>query len=75
MNCLKNTPSTGRGLTDQEQKEMLAVSDILAENAEDFLALMKLKGMTSDMPGYVAFAKRFAQNVGRDQRLRQQLAG
>lgn len=62
------------GYTDEQIAETIAIQDALEANAEDFADLMKLKGMTSDMPGYVEFAKNFARNMIRDQKLRQRIA-
>lgn len=60
------------GYSEEEIADTLAVQDILAENAEDFAALVKLKGMTVDMPGYAEFARSFARNIMRDQKLREE---
>ena len=44
-------------------------ADVLAENLEEFQALMALKEMTEDMPGYRCFAHNFVSNKIRDARL------
>lgn len=64
-----------RGYSKKEIQETFDIQDVLAENFEDFQALLKLKGMTPDMPGYAGFARAFAQNIIRDRQLRAELTG
>ncbi|MBR8351219.1 hypothetical protein KDX21_11630 [Burkholderia cenocepacia] len=62
--------STRKGYTDKEILDREQVMDVLAENSEDFQALMKLRGMTEDQPGYQNFVAQFVRNKLRDEALR-----
>lgn len=44
-------------------------AEVLATNADEFRALMTLKEMTEEMPGYQAFAHNYVSNKLRDARL------
>lgn len=59
-----------KGYTDKEILDREQVMDVLAENSEDFQALMKLRGMTEDQPGYQNFVAQFVRNKLRDEALR-----
>lgn len=62
--------NTRKGYTDKEIADLEQVMDVLAENVEDFQALMKLRGMTEDQPGYQNFVAQFVRNKLRDEALR-----
>ncbi|WP_176331024.1 hypothetical protein [Burkholderia vietnamiensis] len=59
-----------KGYTDKEIADREQVMDVLAENVEEFQALMKLRGMTEDQPGYQNFVAQFVRNKLRDEALR-----
>ncbi|HGO6128527.1 TPA: hypothetical protein ACK3RK_007112 [Burkholderia cepacia] len=61
---------TRKGYTDKEIADLEQVMDVLAENVEEFQALMKLRGMTEDQPGYQNFVAQFVRNKLRDEALR-----
>ena len=56
--------------TDKEIADRTQVMDVLADNHDDFVALMKLRGMTETMPGYPAFVMSFVSGILRDEALR-----
>ncbi|TES99635.1 hypothetical protein [Burkholderia cepacia] len=62
--------NTRKGYTDKEIADLEQVMDVLAENVEEFQALMKLRGMTEDQPGYQNFVAQFVRNKLRDEALR-----
>ncbi|MBR8085684.1 hypothetical protein KDX23_23380 [Burkholderia vietnamiensis] len=62
--------NTRKGYTDKEIADLEQVMDVLAENVEEFRALMKLRGMTEDQPGYQNFVAQFVRNKLRDEALR-----
>jgi len=62
--------STRKGYTDKEIADREQVWDVLAENAEEFQELMKLREMTEDQPGYHGFVAQFVRNKLRDEALR-----
>nr|DAH87986.1 MAG TPA: hypothetical protein [Caudoviricetes sp.] len=62
--------NTRKGYTDKEIADREQVMDVLAENVEEFRALMKLRGMTEDQPGYQNFVAQFVRNKLRDEALR-----
>ncbi|AOK04052.1 hypothetical protein WK25_05960 [Burkholderia latens] len=59
-----------KSYTDKEIADREQVMNVLAENAEDFQTLMKLRGMTEDQPGYHNFVAQFVRNKLRDEALR-----
>lgn len=59
-----------KGYTDKEIADLEQVMDVLAENVDEFQALMKLRGMTEDQPGYQNFVAQFVRNKLRDEALR-----
>lgn len=61
--------ATPRGYSDKEIADRMQVMDVLAENREEFQALMALRGITEDQSGYHAFALNFAKNKLRDRAL------
>ena len=54
------------GYTDKEIADREQVMDVLQSNQGELQELMKLRGMTEDQPGYMAFALNFARNKLRD---------